>query len=198
MYYSCRGNANEYTDHRCREPRINAQEAEALVWSKVAEGLHDPELLIQQYTSWCDNHPTRSEQLSTRLAEVTAKLAHLAKKRDRWLDLYVNGEVDMSQLKEEQEKIKVESRGLEQERMALEVVLHQPEQTEATLETFKEFCSKVSYRLDDLTFEEKQKILRLLNISGRIDSKRVYLSGCIPSWESEKYDCRTFEPDQLP
>ena len=61
-----------------------------------------------------------------------------------------------------------------------------------------EFCSKVSYRLDDLTFEEKQKILHLLNISGRIDSKRIYLSGCVPSWESEKFDCRTFEPDQLP
>lgn len=109
-----------------------------------------------------------------------------------------SGEVDMSQLKEEQEKIKVESSGLEQEKRALEVVLHQPEQTDATLETFKEFCSKVSYRLDDLTFEEKQKMLRLLNISGRIDNKRVYLSGCIPSWESEKFDYRTFEPDQLP
>ncbi len=85
---------------------------------------------------------------------------------------------------------------MEQEKKALEVVLHQPEQTEATLETFKEFCSKVSYRLDDLTFEEKQKILRLLNIGGRINNKRVYLSGCIPSWESEKFDCRTFEPIQ--
>jgi len=69
---------------------------------------------------------------------------------------------------------------------------------EANIKTFNEFCSTVSHRLDELTFEEKQRILRLLNIRGRIDSKRIYLSGCIPSWESEKFDCRTFEPAQLP
>jgi hypothetical protein len=51
---------------------------------------------------------------------------------------------------------------------------------------------------DGLTFDEKRNILRLLNIQGRVGDRRIYLSGCIPSWESEKFDCRTFEPDQLP
>lgn len=69
---------------------------------------------------------------------------------------------------------------------------------EANIETFNDFCSTVSDRLDEITFEEKQRILRLLNIQGRIDKKRVYLSGCVPCWEREKFDCQTFEPDQLP
>jgi dTDP-4-dehydrorhamnose reductase len=67
----------------------------------------------------------------------------------------------------------MERSGLEQEKRALEVVLHQPEQSEATLETFKEFCSKVSFRLDALTFEGKQKIVHLLNILSRMDIELV-------------------------
>jgi len=55
-------------------------------------------------------------------------------------------------------------------------------------------------RLDELTFEEKQRILRLLNIQGRVGDGKIYLSGCVPTWgkDREKFDCRTFKPDQLP
>ncbi len=71
---------------------------------------------------------------------------------------------------------------------------------EANIETFGEFCSTVSDRLDELTFEEKQRILRLLNIQGRVGDGKIYLSGCVPTWgkDREKFDYSAFEPDQLP
>ncbi|MEE9490779.1 MAG: hypothetical protein V3V80_00565, partial [Dehalococcoidia bacterium] len=79
-------------------------------------------------------------------------------------------------------------------------ILRQPADMEANIETFREFCSTVSDRLDELTFEEKQRILRLLNIQGRVGDGKIYLSGCVPTWgkDREKFDYSAIEPDQLP
>ncbi len=83
---------------------------------------------------------------------------------------------------------------------ALAAILRQPANMEANIETFGEFCATVSDRLDELTFEEKQRILRLLNIQGRVGDGKIYLSGCVPTWgkDREKFDYSAVEPDQLP
>ena len=90
--------------------------------------------------------------------------------------------------------------GLEQAKRALEAILRQPKDIDANIESFTRSCSSVSLRLDDLTFKEKQKILRLLNIRGRVGDGKIYLSGCVPTWgkDVEKFEYWSFEPDQLP
>jgi len=80
------------------------------------------------------------------LEQVTVALDRSSKQRDGLLELYVDGEVDKKQLKEE------------------------------------------------------RKILRFLNIQGRVSKGQIYLSGCIPSWGKQEamFAHRTFEPEQLP
>ena len=200
VYYACRGNSLEYRNGRCRESRINATEAEQLIWAKVAEGLRDPQLITHQYATWRGKQPHRLEEATNRLTQVTVALDRLAKQRDRWLELYVDGEVDRKQLKAEQDKIRDRQNGLEQERRALENTIHQPEDIEASIVSFNEFCSSVSNRLDSLSFEEKQKILRLLNIQGTVNKGQIYLSGCVPCWGKQEsmFDHKSSELDQLP
>jgi hypothetical protein len=200
FYYGCRGNTPEYKNGRCHERRISALEADQLVWAKITEGLREPQLLAQQYATWREGQPQRLEETSNRLTQVTVALDRLAKQRDRWLELYVDGEVDRKQLKEEQEKIRTRQHSLEQERKALEAILYTAQNAEARLKAFEEFCSTVSNRLDDLTFEEQQKILRLLNIQGRVSKDQIYLCGCLPTWEKqeEMFAYCPPEPDQLP
>lgn len=98
-----------------------------------------------------------------------------------------------------QEEIRTRQHSLEQEKRGLEAILYEAQNTEARLRAFNEFCSTVSHRLDDLTFDEKRKILRLLNIQGRVSKGQIYLSGCIPSWEKqeEMFAYQTFESGQL-
>ena len=199
-YYTCHGTCTEYKDKRCREPKINAVEADQLVWEKIAEGLREPQLLAQQYATWRKGHPQRVEEASIRLAQVKASLNQLGRQRDRWLELFVDGEVDRKQHKEKQDEIRVRQRGLEQERQALDTILCDAENIEPRLRAFEEFCSTVSHRLNDLTFEEKQKLLRLLDIQGTVREGQLFLSGCIPTWQKqeEMFAHRPFEPDQLP
>jgi hypothetical protein len=63
------------------------------------------------------------DEASNPLGQVTVALDRLAKQRDRWLELYVDGEVDRKQLREEQEKIRARHRNLEQEKRALQSIL---------------------------------------------------------------------------
>ncbi len=63
---------------------------------------------------------------------------------------------------------------------AVAAILRQPADMEANIETSGEFCATVSDRLDEPTFEEKQRILRLLNIQGRVSKGQVYLTLLMP------------------
>lgn len=49
------------------------------------------------------------------------------------------------------------------------------------LDSLNKFCEKISRRLDNVSFEEKQKIIHLLNIEGRVKDSIITLTGCITS-----------------
>jgi len=157
------------------EKKIHAEEADMLVWEKIAEALRNPELLIREYTRKVENG--NDVKARERLIQIERELNKLKRTQDRNLDLYAEEEIDMPTLKKRQEILRGQKASLEREKEALRRML---ERTNTDMLSVSEFCRLISQGLDVVTFEEKRQILRLLNIEGRVKEGVITLTGCIP------------------
>lgn len=166
---------------RCCEPRVKAEQADTLIWAKVAEALRKPQLLVQEYARQAEQGT--DARADERLAQVEKELERVKREQDRNLELYVAGEVNMTWLKERQDKLRIRMAGLQRERDALKQILDRRNGS-PDIASFTQFCQLISQRLDTLTFEEKRQVLRLLNIEGRVKDGNIMLTGCIPETEA--------------
>ncbi len=153
--------------------------ADALVWDKIAEALRNPQLLTKEYAHLQEEGLSARD--SDRLKELDREIVKMKKRQDRNLDLYVEGEIDKSTLKQRQEKLRGQKASLEREREAVQKKLSY---TDTDIESFAQFCQAISERLDDVSFEEKRQIFHLLNIEGRVKDRAIILTGCIPGVEA--------------
>jgi hypothetical protein len=149
------------------------------VWDKIAEALRNPQLLTKEYAHLQEEGLSARD--SDRLRELDREIVKMKKRQDRNLDLYVEGEIDKSTLKERQGKLRGQKTSLEREREAVQKKLSY---TNTDIESFAQFCQAISERLDDVSFEEKRQILHLLNIEGRVKDGAIILTGCIPQVEA--------------
>jgi len=161
---------------------LRAEEADALVWDKLAEALRNPQVLVKEYDKQLQ--AGQDAKLPERLSQIDRELNKLASKQNRNLDLYTEGEIDMSTLKKRQEKLRADKASLERERQALQKII---ERSKVDMVSVSEFCHLVSQGLDAVTLEEKRQILRLLNIEGRVKDGVITLTGCIPDGHSCDY-----------
>jgi chromosome segregation ATPase len=164
------------------ECRLHAEEADALVWDRVAQALRNPELLIKEYDKQLE--ADEDAKLQERLSQIDRELNKLKRKQDRNLDLYAEEEIDMPTLKKRQEMLRGQKASLEREKEALK---RQLERNDTDVLSVSEFCRFISQGLDMVTFEEKRQILRLLNIEGRVKDGVITLTGCISDAESCGY-----------
>lgn len=178
-YYRCSDSTKRWKHQRCLGPKLYAEEADALVWGRIAEALRNPQLLTEEYAR------LRGEGLNARdgdrLNELDARIGNLKRQQDRNLDLYVEGVIDMAALKERQEKLRGQRASLEREREAMQKMLSY---AKTEIESLAQFCQSISQRLDDVSLEEKRQILYLLNIEGRVKDGIITLTGCIPKAEA--------------
>ena len=178
-YYRCADSTRTWKHERCHGRFLHAQDADALVWDKIAEALRNPQLLTDEYAHLQEQGLNARD--SDRLKDLDREIGKLKKQQDRNLDLYVEEEIDKSTLKQRQDKLRGQKASLEREREAVQKMLSY---TNTDIESFAQFCQAISQRLDDVSFEEKRQILHLLNIEGRVNDGAIILTGCIPQVEA--------------
>ncbi len=181
-YYRCSDSTRTWKEQRCFECRLRAEEADALVWDKIAGALRNPELLVKEYDKQLQ--AGQDAKLQERFSQIDRELNKLTSKQNRNLDLYTEGEIDMPTLKKRQEKLRADKASLEREEQALKKII---ERSKVDMVSVTAFCQLISQGLDVVTFEEKRQILRLLNIEGTVKDRAITLTGCIPDSASCDY-----------
>jgi len=174
-YYRCADRSRTWKHERCLETKIHSEEADALVWDKIAEALRNPQLLVREYSRQVEDGSDAN--IRERLGTIEREVGKIKRQQQRNLDLYVEGLVDMRSLKARQGKLRVQQASLEREKTALERKLGR---NNAQIVPVSEFCQLISQALDSVTFDEKRQILYLLNIEGRVKDATITLTGCIP------------------
>jgi hypothetical protein len=154
------------------------------VWAAVSEALRQPEVLAEEYrrrlsdSGSADDIEFEKKQVATALKRVKAR-------EDRVTDAYINEVMELERYRTQMERLKAEREELERIGSDLDKRASEQEQSRGAIEQLEGFCSQVAQGLDNLTFEEKQQLLRLVVERITVDDGKVTIETVIPNGQGD-------------
>ena len=164
-YYGClRTTSGFLKQERCSQRRIRADVLDELVWEEVSTRLQDPVLVLEAY----QDHNTR-RKVSAEHDGATGKDDRLKeqiklanRELSRLLDAYQCGALELPELQKRRQLVnsKIEMLNREQE-LLMKIAADKKKETDIKA-SLGEFAALVSSNLKRISFENKQKLLRIV------------------------------------
>jgi len=146
---------------RCGAGWIQAERVEEAVWSAISEVLSQPHLLVEEYRRrGVLANVTDAMEQDRKLTE--AALKQVKAQQDRLTDAYVNEAMELLRYKVKMEELRDKQKQIENRMAEAEQGEGQRLKDQEAFAHLETFCETVSRGLYNLTFEEKQELLRLL------------------------------------
>jgi site-specific DNA recombinase len=165
---------------RCKKyPIISERILDSVVWNAVEEALKSPKLITSQLEVFKKRKARTRKAESDKIKNLEGGLDKLKSQEGRVLEAYRLGIFTPQQLQEELEKIKHGKESILVEIDKLK--LFETASTRPIKISIQNFCRRTKARLKTLSFEEKQKLLRLLVNSVIFEGKQVRIRGIIPT-----------------
>jgi site-specific DNA recombinase len=162
-YYSClRTTSGFLKQERCSQRRIRAEVLDEWVWEEVSTRLQDAGLVLEAY----QQHQIHRRESATRSSEPTDKLdtqiKFANKELSRLFDAYQSGALELSELQRRRRLVdsKLDILNREKELLA-KMASEQKKQTDVKA-GLEEFAALVSRNLRHISFENKQKLVRMV------------------------------------
>jgi site-specific DNA recombinase len=179
-YYVCRGHSEVAKEQRCRARHAPGARLDELVWEDLCEVLTHPEhakhaLRRAHGGEWLPR------ELKARLENVGKALAHTERQRERLLEAYLGGALELAEF--ERKRTELESRAealLAQERQ-LESSARERAQLATIADSIEEFCERVRVGLADATFEQKRRLVELLIDRVIVTDEEVEIRYVVPT-----------------
>ena len=178
---------------RCPPGSIAADAVEVAVWQAVSGALKQPHLLIDEYQRRLAM-VTPDARPETERKTVAISLKRVKAQEDRVTDAYINEVMELDRYGAEMEKLKERRKGLE--RVAQEIDLRERREEESlkALKHLEQFCHRVAQGLEAMTFEERQRLLRLVVERITMQGGHVRIETVIPAgWDGVQL--RTRHPE---
>ena len=173
--------------HRCKVPSVKAELVEEAVWNAVSEALKKPDVLAQEYKRRIAESQT-PEVIEHDKREIEAQIKAVLDRQNRITDAYIDEAFDLDTYKAKMGELSLRKSQLNYQLELLNKrVLHQS-QAKAALKQMEVFCQTVSNRLDKLTFEEKQQLLRLVVERVVIKDGKAIVDVIFPLEQNEAHD----------
>lgn len=163
------------TTQRCQWCPNYAETRLEPIWECLREILKNPQNMFQPLKQYI--YKTENPQLAkTRLKEIETELITISEKRDRATELYVNGQISktqhetyVNQYKNDEQKLKDETIHLHQ------TSINKKEKAEREVSLNKTY-EQIKDRLENVSYEEKQKIIFLFIERITIYAKEDYVN----------------------
>lgn len=177
-YYRCSGqDSSRWPNGRlCAGSSVRTEVIDDLVWDATKRLINSPEIIMKEYVNRItkkENKAISGEQVRNKKIQEL-KLAH--REKERMLDLYQLGTVTLDEIQPRLEMIRTKVVRLNQE---LDL-LKRDEELESkrlhVIQRFEDFCSTISTNLDELSFAERKRILRLLITDIIVDTSKGEIS----------------------
>jgi site-specific DNA recombinase len=170
FYYRCNA--------RCRQPAVREDLLDREVWTAVERAIQDPSLVSSQAAHLRDTQRRRSDADAEQRASVEAAIQQILSEETRVLEAYRRNILSVEQLERELRAIRARLTPLQKERDTLLVA---PDAPPVTFDvSTEELCRLVRARAATLSFEERQRLLRLLITEILFYGDRVLIRGLIP------------------
>jgi hypothetical protein len=159
-YYRCdkQGRVNE--GPRCHPNHIRSGPLDELVWQEVRRHLLDPELLLKAQTTLMSTESLDESFLITQLNNTRKRLSQTQGERRRLLDAFQGGFITKEEFEERTRNV---SSRIENLQADLKAVAAETKNVSAGRELFtriSDFTKTLTEKLNDMTFHEKQQLVR--------------------------------------
>ncbi len=182
-YYHCpnhdvlRAGSN---DRRCPERNIRANELDQYVFEQVRQALLDPQQLIAAERALIAGAPDPNELIATQLKRLDTAIDANGRERTRLLDAYQAGLIELGELTRRTATLTARRDRLRQEKDALTKRSAELATENRLRRRLAGFAERVAASLDDLDFEGRQRLLRLVVEKVRVTGWRVEIHLKIP------------------
>lgn len=182
-YYGClRTTSGFLKQERCSQRRIRADVLDELVWEEVSTRLQDPALVMDAYQdhqtqrrdpSDQDGSTEKDERLKEQIKLVNKELSRL-------LDAYQYGALELPELQKRRQLVNSKLEMLNREQELLRKMAAEKKKETDTKASLGEFAALVSTNLKRISFENKQKLLRMVLDKVVVNEWRVDVHYNIP------------------
>ena len=157
-YYRC--GRSRPPGYNCHPNHIRAIPLDALVWKEIRKHVLNPELLVYAQAKVSESKSLDSTFLSNQIDNAQKRVTRVRAERGRVLDAYQSGFLEKPEFETRAGTV---ARRLETLEGELETLRHEHQlacEGHDLLERLNEFGSTIRQRLDSMSFEERQKLIR--------------------------------------
>ena len=172
LYYRCMGqDGYRWPQGRvCGGHPIRVDVLDDLVWEQTQQLIQYPEVVFEEYSRRIHSKRKGDLDLTSIMMKKKKEIHTQELEKKRLIDLYQTGIVSLEEIASRLDRIRNRINSVEQEYKLLEEEKHRDQKQLQLIEQFSTFQDKFSSRLGELTFDEKQQVVRLLVEEVLVDS----------------------------
>ncbi|HSS10166.1 MAG TPA: recombinase family protein [Acidimicrobiales bacterium] len=182
-YYSCAYHDPVLAggpDRVCQQRRIRADELDSFVYDKIRDVLLRPDVLLDGESALAGSHTPNDELLDTQLDRLARRLEMADAERRRLADLYQAGIIDTQELRRRGTEVTARKATLEAERAELQTQHRELASQNQLRHRLDNFAARIADGFDDLDFDGRQRLLRLVIEQVRVTGWHVEIRLRIP------------------
>jgi site-specific DNA recombinase len=166
---------------RCPERNVRADALDAFVFEQLRTVLERPDLLLAAEHAIAAHTPAANDQLlHAQLERLGRKVEASASERRRLVDLYQSGLLELADVQQRAKDVDARREALEQQRRALIEQRNVLAQQNRLRHRIAGFAQRVCCGLNELRFEQRQKLVRLIVEEVRVAGFHVDIRLRIP------------------
>jgi site-specific DNA recombinase len=166
---------------RCPERNVRADELDAFVFEQIRTAMLHPQMLLAGQDAVASRRkPSGDELLEAEVARFNRKIEAASAERRRVADLYQGGFIEQHELMRRGKELDARRRALEAQRETLIGERKELAQKNRLRQRVAGFAEKITATIDQLDFDQRQKLLRLVVEEVRVEGWRVEIKLRIP------------------
>ncbi len=188
-YYECNGASTRNTVYKCKLPMYRADKVDNVVWEWVYTTLLDPETLedgLRELQSTTEDQRAelldRREKQLEQLEQINAKLVRIKQ-------LHIDGIYSQAELRADKARHEQAREIIQEGITALDEQLATLGISDDEITLLKQFATRLRKGLDIANFEQKRKVLQMLNVQAELymreGEKIVKVSCSLPNTQEE-------------
>jgi len=178
-YYRCK---RRVYSKSCSMPYIRTERIDRLVWDEIKKVVKKPSLIREAVEQKNAEYERVQQDFRREVCNIDTKVEELQKQKQRVLQAYRRGKLDLDELGNQKQEIQEEENKLNQEREEIKLLVGSERDTRQNLLQLEEFAEKIQDRIDNLNFEQRRYIIELLVKKVLITSEgRVRIDCIVPS-----------------
>ena len=177
LYYRCMGqDGSRWPGGRvCSGHPVRVEVLDELVWEQVKRLIATPETVLSEYEDRIEKKKVKSANGVDLIGSKNRELKKLDTQKERLLDLYQRGDLALTEMEPRLKALRSRVNKTEAEINLLKKNVDQKARQLHLVSRFEDFSAKLKNNLQDISFEDKKRIVRLLVTDVIVDTTKEEL-----------------------